>query len=505
MMWKINLLLITLLLGLSSAYLPDALSHIASHENKKYLDDIKHLVSIEGISALPSTLPQLQQAAQWLKQRLQTAGLENVKVIPTPDNGPRPVVYADWLHAGPDKPTALIYGHYDVQPVTPLDLWTTPPFQATIRDGALYGRGSSDDKGNLLLPIQAAEAILSSTSRNGTFPINVKFLIEGEEEVGSPYLGRFLKQHADLLKADFAISADGGQAGIDQPSISLGLRGALAMEIEITAVKKDLHSGFFGGYVQNAARAMSQLLTSLHTTDENGTKVAVDGFYDKVRPPTPEDQDHILAMNYNEQKEIVEALGAVEVHTEPGYTALESNWLRPTLEITGLASGFAGDGIKTIIPGKAVAKLAARLVPDQDPGEIAKLIEAHAAKYHPPACNVTLRELGFKVAAYVMKKDEGANVAAAKVLEKVMGGKKKPKYLRDGATIPAMSLFEQELGIKMTKFAFALPDDDPHAPNERFQLAMARMGREAWVRLFYELGGGEGKEEEEGRNDKSEL
>lgn len=501
MMWTFNLLVITLI-GLSSASLPDALSHIAFHENGKYLDDIKHLVAIDGISALPSTLPKLQQAAKWLEQRIQTAGLENVKVMPTPDNGPRPVVYADWLHAGPGKPTALIYGHYDVQPVTPLDLWITPPFQATIRDGALYGRGSSDDKGNLLLPIQAAEAILSST--NGTFPINLKFLIEGEEEVGSPYLGRFLKQHVDLFKADFAISADGGQAGIDQPSISLGLRGALAMEIEITTVKKDLHSGFFGGFVGNAARAMSQLLESLHISNDNGTKVAVEGFYDKVRPPTPEDQDHILAMNYDEHKEIVEALGAVEVHTEPGYTALESNWLRPTLEITGMASGFAGDGIKTIIPGKAVAKLAARLVPDQDPEEIAKLIEAHAAKHHPPACNVTLRELGFSVAAYVMKKGEGANVAAAKVLEKVMGGKK-PKYLRDGATIPAMSLFEQELGIKMTKFAFALPDDDPHAPNERFQLAMARMGREAWVRLFYELGGEEGEKRKEEENDKSEL
>ena len=481
MLRSIAVIFVILGCHLARAHPDDALKYLRSHETK-FVEDIKSLVSIPSVSANPKNLEDVLRAAEWLQNRLQSAGFENVQRLPT--EGPRPVVYADWLHAGPTKPTVLIYGHYDVQPAEPFDLWTSPPFAPAIRGDAVYGRGCSDDKGNLLLPIQAAEAILGT---DNNLPINLKFLLEGEEEIGSPHLETFLRTHAALLSAHFVLSADGGQPSASYGGISLGLRGALAMQVEVQSLNRDVHSGSFGGSVQNAGRALVQLLSTLHTTNENGTRVAVEGFYDTVKEPSPEDRDDVLARNFDDVMEIVTPLEAVDTHGEPGFTTLERLWFRPTLEITGYSSGFSGDGIKTIIPGRAVAKLAARLVPDQDPAEIAQLIEAHTEKFHPPGCHVTIKELGFKAFPYTMSREGAANGAAARVLAQVFDGTQ-PMYLRDGATIPALSLFKSVLGLETTVFGFGLREDLIHAPDEHFSLAFAELGRRGWLKLMYELG-----------------
>lgn len=456
-----------------------------------YLDDALQLLRFPTVSALPEHLPDIAAAAGWLVARLERAGLENVRLLNT--TGPRPVVYADWLRAE-GAPTALIYGHYDVQPADPLELWTTPPFEPDVREGHIWARGADDDKGNLLPPIQAAEAVLAATGR---LPMNLKFVLEGEEEIGSPFLEPFLTAHAELLRGDFVVSADGSQLGPKSPGVVLGMRGAVAAEIEVTALGTDVHSGLAGGAVQNPIRALAQILASLHFP--NGS-VAVPGFYADVRPITQEDRDDMLAYNFSDQEELLARLGAIEPHGEEGYTSLERIWHRPTLELTGVAGGFAGEGIKTVIAKTAKAKVAARLVPDQRPEVFLQLLEKHVAAVHPPACNVTIKALGFQSVPYSMPRDTPPNRAAAKVLRRVMGNE--PKFIRGGATIPALASMQQHLGLDTTLFGFGVPGSNMHAPNEHFPLAMYELAREAYVRLYFELaaraagGNGNGRRDE---------
>ncbi|GAB4821211.1 hypothetical protein N2152v2_008257 [Parachlorella kessleri] len=455
-----------------------ALEYLESHR-QRFDQDLIELTAIPSVSALPSHAQDVLRAAEWLKARLQLAGLENIQVLPT--EGPRPVVYADYLHA-PGAPTALIYAHYDVQPADPYELWESPPFEPVVRDGAFWGRGVDDDKGGLLPTLQALEAILKSGGRLG---INVKLMYEGEEEVGSPFLEPFLEKHKGLLGCDYVLSADGGQVAEGQPGLTLGLRGAVALEVEVKALASDVHSGMVGGAVQNPARALAQLLATLHAP--NGS-VAVQGFYDKVQPITDADRDDMLAYNYDEQAALVNGLGAVEPWGEEGYSTLERIWLRPTLEVVGMAGGFAGDGIKTIIPASARSKLAARLVPAQQPQDILELVEAHIRQHHPPACNVTITELGFKGGPFVASRSSPPMTAAAKVLQEEMGAA--PLFVRGGATIPALALFRKALGVDTTVFGFGLPDQNVHAPNERHRLSMYHLSQRAYVKLLLELGKG---------------
>jgi acetylornithine deacetylase/succinyl-diaminopimelate desuccinylase-like protein len=444
----------------------------------KYIKELLEFVSIPSVSAIPDHQKDILKAADWVRHRLQTAGLQNVKLLENP-KGPRPAVYGEYI-VDSSFPTALIYGHYDVQPADPVENWSSPPFQPIVKDGAIWGRGASDDKAHLGA-IQAVEAMLKIDK---TLPLNIKIIIEGEEEVGSPYLEPFLEAHSETLACDFVISADGGQTSETQPSLTLGLRGAAAIEIEITSLNRDVHSGMFGGAVQNPVRALIQLLSTMFDPVTN--KILVKGFYEKVREITPEDRDDILAMNFNDDAELVDALGALEALGEEGFSSLERIWLRPTLEIVGIAGGYAGAGIKTVLPAMAVAKLAARLVPDQEPKEILELLEAHIQENHPKACNVTVRELGFKASPFVTDRNSPVNAAAAKILKEITGNE--PHYVRGGATIPAMAAFQKYLGAETTTLAFALNTDAVHAPNERYNLTQYSTSRVAYVKFLNELG-----------------
>lgn len=442
-----------------------------------YVEELLELVRIPSVSALPSHQQHIDRAASWVAKRLERAGIQNVQTLAVKGD-PHPVVYGDFLDSA-TAPTALLYAHYDVQPADPAELWTTDPFKPEIRAGRLYGRGASDNKAGLLAAVQAVEAILKTDQR---LPINLKLLLEGSEEIGSPRLGEFVLAHKELLACDFAISADGRQISATQPGILLGMRGAVALEVVVTALRADVHSGQAGGAVQNPLRAMSQLLASMF---HDNSSVAVVGYYDGVQKVTDSDRDDMLAYNFDEEQELLKPLGAIASHGEEGFSTLERIWFRPTLEITGVSGGFAGDGIKTIIPSRAVAKLAARLVPNQDPGAVLKLIEAHIQAHHPPACNVTVRELGFKGWSYSGRRHSRMISAATKVLAEVMGTG--PLFFRDGATIPALAIFQQHLGVETLGFGFELASDALHAPDEHVQLSMYHASRAAFVKLIYEL------------------
>eukprot|EP00775_Hariotina_reticulata_P002607 gene2606-2909_t len=452
-----------------------------------YTSMISHLRALN--ISLPEHSKDITAAADWLVQRLKTAGLEHVQIMPTA--GPRPVVYADWLHAD-DAPTILIYGHYDVQlnklwllPVDPLELWEQPPFQPVVRDGYFYGRGVDDDKGGLLQPIHAVEAYMQTVKR---LPVNVKFLLEGEEEIGSPHLERFLQEHRDFLLAnggiDAAFSADGGHVSAQQPCISTGMRGAVALEVEVTTAGMDMHSGIKGGSVQNANQALVQLLAGLK--DDQG-RITVPGFYDDVLDMTDDNRADVALFSetaFDEQEE-QQALGVSGFLGEAGYSTLERRWFRPTLEIVGMWGGFTGQGMKTVIPKKANAKISCRLVANMRPEDVAAKVKRYLEASAPPFANVTVTISGFRAQPWVSPKDLPGNAAAAIVLKRVMGVE--PLFTRDGATIPALAYFQQVLGVESSIFAFGL-GDHIHAPNERLLESFYHLGREAWVQLLQQLG-----------------
>ena len=447
-----------------------------------YVHELAELVSIPSISAIPEHQTDILRASEWVAKRFRTAGLRNVKILNNPV-GPRPAVYAEFIVDNTTLPTALIYGHYDVQPADPIDAWmVTPPFTPlVVNDSELYGRGASDDKGCFLPTIQAVEAYLSV---HKTLPINIKFIIEGEEEIGSPHLEPFLEAYAHVLAADFVLSADGNQFNETQSSLSLGLRGAVAVELTVQSLSRDVHSGSYGGAVQNPARALVQLLDSMFDAKTN--RVAVEGFYDNVRAISAEDKNDVANAAYDEKKELIDGIGALEPFGEDGYGTVERIWFRPTLEIVGISSGYAGPGIKTVLPAVAIAKLASRLVPDQTPQSIVALIKRHVEKHPPQAVTVTVTELGFKAYPFVTGRDSVVNAAAAAVLKEVVGTD--PLFIRGGATIPAMAAFSKHLHAETTTLSFALPSDTVHAPDERMSLRQYHKGREAYVLMIAELG-----------------
>ncbi|CAL8467971.1 g7509 [Coccomyxa elongata] len=457
----------------------DPLLKLASDNSHKYDNDLLELAKIASISSLPEHSTDIEEAAKWLVKRLRDAGLEDVKLLHTKA---QPAVYGQWLHAS-GAPTVLIYGHYDVQPVDPLELWTTPPFEPTVQregkgQGSFTGRGVSDDKGGLLQPIQAAEAYLKAKN---ALPVNVKFLLEGQEEIGSPNLAEILEEHKDLLSADMALSADGGQINEKQAGVVLGLRGGIAFEVEAQTVGQDLHSGLKGGSVQNPIHALAQFVAELHAP--NGS-VAVDGFYKGVREITAEDRADAAAFPFDEEAEM-QSLGALGPHGEEGFTTLERRWLRPTLEVVGIYGGFLGAGIKTIVPARATAKISCRLVPDQDPDNVMSVLMRHVETHAPPQTRLTFTPLPFRANPYIMPRDTVANRAAAKVLQEMFGS---PVFFyREGWTIPFFDLFASHLGIQPVSFGFGLPTDNVHSPNERFRVSMYDKGREAWIRMLQEI------------------
>jgi acetylornithine deacetylase/succinyl-diaminopimelate desuccinylase-like protein len=444
-------------------------------QQSRYQEELLQFLSIPSISALPEHAVAVQEAASWVVDRLRAAGLENVQVLST---GGHPVVYGEWLHA-PGKATVMIYGHFDTQPADPLDQWTSPPFEPEIRDGRVYARGASDDKGNMLIPILTIEALLQA---EGSLPVNVKFFLEGQEEIGSPQLPSLIANQRELLACDLVLSADGGQYSEEQPALLVAFKGLAGVQIDVRGARTDLHSGLYGGAVANPIHALVHLLDSMRSPEG---KILVEGFYDAVLPLSAEDRAAIAAIPFDE-KAYKEAIGVDALVAEPGYTPPEHVAGRPTLEINGIWGGFQGEGIKTVLPNEAHAKITCRLVANQDPATIVDLLARHIQRYTPPGVQVTVRPLPGAAKPYLVPVDHWGSRAAEEVLTEIYG--KAPYFMRIGGSIPVCELFHGMLGAYTVNFAFALWDEQQHAPDEFFRLSSFRRGQEAYGRLLHRLG-----------------
>ncbi len=454
----------------------DALQYAHNHRTD-FLESLKALLRIPSVSTTPENKADMEQAAEWLVDKLTAIGLDNAKIMPT--GGP-PVVYADWLQAGADKPTLLIYGHYDVQPVDPVDEWHTPPFEPTIKDDNIYARGATDDKGQFYIHLAAVESYLQAV---GHLPINVKFMLEGEEELGSPHLDDFVIEHQELFRADAALISDTPLVDPDTPLIITGVRGLTYMEISMRGSRQDLHSGAYGGVVENPLNAMVKLLAALRNEDGS---VAIPGFYDQVKALTPADRE-VLNANGTSAEKIMAETGAPTLWGEADYTIAERIGARPTLDIHGIRGGFVGEGQKTVIPAQATAKVSMRLVPDQDPAEIGRLFEAYVRTLSPATMEVSVRKLSGGEAALV-DLSASALEAAAVAYERVFG--QRPYYRREGGTLPIVGLINKVLNAPVVMMGFGLPDDNLHAPNEKFHLPNFYRGIETAIHYYDILGQG---------------
>jgi acetylornithine deacetylase/succinyl-diaminopimelate desuccinylase-like protein len=449
-------------------------NYLAANQDR-YLRELLEFLRIPSVSSLKEHKADVANAAEWVGARMQAAGIENVQVLPT---GGHPVVYGDWLHT-PGKPTILIYGHFDTQPVDPLELWTQPPFEPTIKNDRVYARGASDDKGNMLAPILAVEALLSS---EGRLPINLKCFFEGQEEIGSPQLREFISANRQLLACDLIFSADGGQWDEDQPALMIGLRGLCSLQIDVRSARSDTHSGTFGGTIMNPIHALVRLINTMHTAQG---RIAVDGFYDAVRPLSETEQNQIAEIPFDEA-DYKAGLGVEELFGEPGFSTYERAWVRPTLEVNGIWGGFQGEGVKTVLPSSAHAKISCRLVPDQDPVQILKLLAAHINNHTPPGVKVTLDPKTSTADPYLIPFDHPGNQAAVAVHEEVFG--KAPYYARMGGSIPVCGIFLKELGAYTANFAFGLKDENVHGPDEFFRLKSFSRAQVAYGMLLEQLG-----------------
>jgi acetylornithine deacetylase/succinyl-diaminopimelate desuccinylase-like protein len=444
-----------------------------SENREKHLAELKEFLAIPSISSLPEHKEDVQEAAKWVANSLTEIGMEKVEIHQTKGH---PVVYGEWLKAE-GKPTVLIYGHYDVQPVDPLHLWDSPPFDADIRNNKLYARGASDDKGQSYMHVKALQAILQTT---GTLPINVKFLIEGEEEVGSPNLPLFVEENKELLASDIIVISDTGMIERGKPTICYGLRGLCGVQIDVIGPKSDLHSGLYGGAVQNPIHALVEIVNSFH--NEHG-QITVEGFYDQVAELTPAEKAAYEALGIKDES-FIEQLGVTEMFGEAGFTTQERTWVRPTLEVNGIYGGFQGEGIKTVLPSEAHAKITCRLVPDQDPDVIVELLQKHIKEHTPPGVTVNV-SLFDKGKPFVTPFDHPAIQAAGRAYEMVY--KVPTAFTRSGGSIPIVAAFDQILGKPVVLMGFGLPDENFHAPNEHFHLENFDKGMETICYYWFEL------------------
>ncbi|KGP92637.1 peptidase M20 [Pontibacillus chungwhensis BH030062] len=424
--------------------------------NEQYINELNEFLEIPSISSMPEHKEDVKKAAEWLKGSLQKAGIENLEVIETEGH---PIVYGDWLHAE-GKPTVLIYGHYDVQPASPEELWETPAFEPTIRDDKLYARGATDDKGQLFIHVKAVEKLMQE---NGELPVNVKFCIEGEEEMASPNLPPFIEGNQEKLAADAVLISDTSFIEKGQPAICTSLRGALAMELNLKTANTDLHSGVYGGGVPNAIHSLVNLLDSLH--DESG-KVSVEGFYKGVQDPTSQLREEVASIPFDEEK-TKEELGLEAFYGEEGFTFQERTGIRPTLEVNGLAGGFHEEGFKTIVPSEAHAKISCRLVGGQEPEEVFEAILNHLDKHKPVGASVETKKL---ITAKPVSLDSNNPMIqkAAAAYEKVYGVA--PLFPKEGGSIPIVEVFSRVLRSPVVMMGFGLPSENLHAPNEHIHL-----------------------------------
>jgi acetylornithine deacetylase/succinyl-diaminopimelate desuccinylase-like protein len=440
---------------------------------ERYLEELKALLAIPSISALPAHAGDVKRCAEWCADEMRRIGLDHVRLIETPAN---PVVYGDWLGAQ-GAPTILFYGHYDVQPVDPLDLWESPPFEATIRDGEIYARGSADDKGQVFMHFKAIEAHLK---QEGRLPVNIKLILEGEEEVGSVNLDQFVSAHKADLGADVVVISDSPMFARGIPSICYGLRGLVYFQIDLRGSRTDLHSGSFGGAVANPALVLAQLLGQMK---DRGGRIKIPGFYDDVVPLKEEERQAWASLPFNE-KQYKKDFGIPKVQGETGYTTLERTWARPTFEVNGLLSGFTGEGAKTVLPAVAMAKVSMRLVPNQDPDKIAKLFEDYVTDIAPKTVEVKVTRMhGGK--PWMTSYNNPYVQAAGRAIEKGFG--QKPVFTREGGSIPVVSTFQEELGLPSVLFGVGLPDENAHAPNEKLDVGNFHNGIIASAILYDEI------------------
>ncbi|HMQ67886.1 MAG TPA: dipeptidase [Ignavibacteria bacterium] len=432
------------------------LNYISDNKDN-FVEQLKEFLKIPSISTNQENVKDMKTCAEFVRNEMISVGLDNVKIMETPGH---PVVYGEWLHAGDDKPTILIYGHYDVQPVDPVDLWTDPPFSATIRDGKIFARGAVDDKGQVFIHFKSIE---SHMKNNGSLPVNIKMLIEGEEEIGSVNLDNFIKANKELLKCDYVVISDTGMIDNQTPSICYGLRGLAYMQVEVTGPNRDLHSGEFGGAVDNPINALAHIICRLK--DDKG-KILIDGFYDDVIELSENEREEYKKLPFDEVK-YKKDLGIDELFGEEGYNTLERDSARPTLDCNGIWGGFQGEGAKTVLPSKAYAKISMRLVPDQEPEKIGKLFTDYVNKITPKSVKVKITSLhGGKGA--ITPIDSPGMEAAVTAMEKGFG--KKPLFTRGGGSIPVVSSFQSILNAPTILLGFGLPDENIHSPDEHFNL-----------------------------------
>ncbi|MEO8049970.1 MAG: dipeptidase [Acidobacteriota bacterium] len=445
-------------------------------QNKpRLLDELKTFLRIPSVSTLPEHVPDVRRAAQFVADSMKTAGLENIEIIATAKH---PLVYADWLHA-PGKPTVLCYGHYDVQPPDPLDEWISPPFEPTVRDGNLYARGSADDKGQMYMHIKAVEALLAV---NKTLPVNLKFLIEGEEEVGGESVAKYVAENPTKLKADVALVSDTELFAEGLPTLCIGLRGLVYTEIEARGPARDLHSGMYGGAAPNAVFGLIELLAKMK--DANG-RIQIPGMYDDVAPPTPEEKRSWEHLPFDEKDFLKNEVGSTQLTGEPGHSVLERTWARPTLEVHGIAGGFTGAGSKTVIPARATAKVSMRMVPNQNPEKIIAAYKKFVADNTPAGIQTEVRVLGWGPAILV-NPDHPAIHIAASAFRDILG--KETVFIRSGGSIPIVGDFAKHLGIPTILMGFGLPDDGLHSPNEKYKVANYYAGIMTIAHFFEQYG-----------------
>ncbi len=457
--------------------LREALERYFARERRRQIDELFAFLRIESVSTQASHQKDMDLAAAFVADDLRRSGLSAVEVMRA---GGHPVVWAEDL-AKRGAPTVLIYGHYDVQPPEPLELWSSPPFTPDLREGRIYARGVSDDKGPLFVALKAIEALKATM---GELPVNVRFLIEGEEEIGSLHLEQFVAQHLEALRADLVLSADGAMWRASEPSLTLAAKGLCGLEIHLETANQDLHSGRHGGGVPNALHVLAELLAGLHGPDG---RVQVRGFYDDVLELTPAERAEIAALSFDEDA-YRRSLGMSALVGEQGYSTLERQWSRPTLELNGMGGGYQGEGGKTVVPREAMAKLTCRLVPDQDPEAIQALVAAEIERCCPPCARVAVRPEGGLSRWYRMPSDHPVLPLAAEVLREVTG--KAPVRVRMGGTEPCAELFQRELGIPTLFYSFSTSDEQYHAPNEFFRLERFDQGLLAWALLLARLPAG---------------
>lgn len=450
-----------------------ALAYAANHQDQ-FLKELGEFLSLPSVSAQPHHKADVERTAQWLADHLKRLGLVKAQAVTTPGH---PIVTGEWTGAGPGRPTVLIYGHYDVQPPEPFELWQSDPFTASVRGENLYARGASDDKGQLFIHIKMVESYLKTS---GQLPVNVKFLIEGEEEIGGPSLTPFIEAHREPLACSLAVISDSAMPTPTQPAITYGLRGICYMQIEVQGPDHDLHSGSFGGAVYNPIQALAEIISRLK--DAAG-HISIPGFYDRVRPLSDEERRLINSTPFDRAR-FCQETGIPDTWGEAGYTVLEQINARPTLDCNGIWGGYTGVGSKTVLPSQACAKISMRLVPDQEPQEIAQLFREYVLRLAPPQVKVTVHELhGGRPA--LMDRSTPAMQAAATALERAFGAR--PIFTRDGGSVPVVSAFKNILGAPTVMLGFGLPDDNLHSPNEKFHLPNFYRGIEASIHFLGEL------------------